>query len=168
MAIKPAKRKRASAAKQTAWKGKTPTERRRLKSRERSEADTIGFATVSVKMRPAEKAELKRVCEKLGITPNRAMRIMARQASGFLEIRNQSLGNLETITQQIIGISRNINQIAKAGNRTLSPDFIAFMEDRAELSKELRSLQRLLLRITNTARRRTDGMRALKEASETS
>ena len=93
---------------------------------------------------------------------------MARRSSGFLELSNQSLENLDTITQQIIGVSRNINQIAKAGNRTRSPDYIAFMEDRAELGKELRKLQLTLQKVTNTARRRTDGLAPLKEVVETS
>ena len=168
MAIRTAKKKRPAGKRQEAWKGKTPSERRKLEHKSTVSGSVIGFATVSVKLRPEEKAELKRVCDGLGLTPNKAMRIMARQSSGFLELSNQSLENLDTITQQIIGVSRNINQIAKAANRTRSPDYIAFMEDRAELSKELRKLQRELQKVTNTARRRTDGLAPLKEAVEAS
>ena len=168
MAIRTAKKKRPAGKQQEAWKGKTPSERRKLEHTSTVSGSVIGFATVSVKLRPEEKAELKRVCDGLGLTPNKAMRIMARQSSGFLELSNQSLENLDTITQQIIGVSRNINQIAKAANRTRSPDYIAFMEDRAELSKELRKLQRELQKVTNTARRRTDGLAPLKEAVEAS
>lgn len=168
MAIRTAKKKRPAGKQHEAWTGKTPSERRKLERKSTVSGSVVGFATVSVKLRPEEKAELKRVCDGLGITPNKAMRIMARQSSGFLELSNQSLENLETITHQIIGVSRNINQIAKATNRTRSPDYIAFMEDRAELGKELRKLQRELQKVTNTARRRTDGLAPLKEAVETS
>jgi len=165
LTIKSAKKKRPSGAKQGAWKGKTPSVRQRDERRERASEASVGFATVSVKLRPEEKAELKRVCDRLGLTPNKAMRIMARRSAGFLELDDQSIGNLETITQQIIGVSRNINQIAKAANITTSPDYIAFMEDRIALSKELRSLQRLLQNLSNVARRRSDGLAALKEAA---
>ena len=90
---------------------------------------------------------------------------MARKAAGFLELDPQSIANLETLTQQIIGVSRNINQIAKAANITHSPDYLAFMEDRAELSVELRQLQRILQGLTNVAKRRSDGLADLKEAT---
>lgn len=165
MTTRPAKLKRPAAKKQGAWEGKTPSERKKSKRKGDPSGSAVGFAMVSVKMRPTERAELKRVCDKLGITPNKAMRIMARRSCGFLELREKSLENLETVTQQIIGVSRNINQIAKAANRTCSPDYIAFMEDRKELTKELRSLTRMLRGITNAARRRTDGMEQLKEMS---
>lgn len=168
LATKTAKKKRPADKQHASWKGKTPSERQRSEREALQSGASVGFATVSVKLRPEEKAELKRVCDRLGLTPNRAMRIMARRSSGFLELDNQSLEHLEIITQQIIGVSRNINQIAKAANRTRSPDYIAFMEDRAALSKELRSLQRVLQSVTNTARRRTDGLAPLKEAAETS
>jgi len=168
LAIRTAYKKRPAGKQHGDWKGKTPSERRKLERKSTVSGSVVGFATVSVKLRPEEKAELKRVCESLGLTPNKAMRIMARRSSGFLELSNQSLENLDTIKQQIIGVSRNINQIAKAANRTRSPDYIAFMEDRAELGKELRKLQRELQKVTNTARRRTDGLAPLREAVETS
>ncbi|KPB00688.1 DNA mobilization endonuclease VirD1/MobC family subunit [Ahrensia marina] len=166
MAIKTGNSRRTSAAEQGAWKGKTPLERRRLSKKVAPTDDKIGFATVSVKLRPVEKEAFKNTCDELGLTPNKAMRIMARHTAGFLELSNRSADNLELVTKQIIGVSRNINQIAKAANRTGSPDYIAFMEDREELGKELRQLQRVLQNITNVTRRRSDGLTTLKEASK--
>jgi len=63
------------------------------------------------------------------------------------------------------GVATNINQIAKAGNRTQSPDYQAFMEDRRELGIELSRLQRQLQTILDLGRRRTDGLEALKIAT---
>lgn len=139
-----------------------------MKRSETGGDDVVGFATVSVKVRPAEKEEFKRACVQLGLTPNKATRIMMRQVAGFVELSEKSVGNLETISKQIIGVSRNINQIAKAANITHSPDYIAFREDGAELCKEIRLLQNTLQNVLNTARRRTDGLKALKDTAERS
>lgn len=165
MATRTANKGRRTRPTDTPWKGKTPSQRRREQTQSAAAQPTIGFVTVSVKLRPEEKAELKRVCGQLGMTPNKAMRVMARKASGFLEVDAQSIANLEKITSQIIGVSRNINQIAKAANRTHDPEYLAFMEDRMELSKELRVLQRQLQDITRVALRRSDGLTKLREAS---
>lgn len=148
------------------WKGKTPSQRLRDEGQSGGDKPVIGFQTVSVKLRPEEKAELKRVCETLGITPNKAMRVMARKASGFLELDVETIKNMKTIMRQLIGVSRNINQIAKAANRTHEPEYLAFMEDRLELGKEMNALMRLLQDVTLVATRRTDGLSKLKEASE--
>lgn len=134
--------------------------------KERRSDDAVGFATVSVKLRPVEKAEFKRACDQLGLTPNKATRIMMRQVGGFLELSDKSVANLESINAQLIGVARNINQIAKAANITHSPDYIAFREDGAEICKEIRLLHNLLQNVLNTARRRTDGLAALKDTVE--
>lgn len=168
MATKTDEKQRRSEDRQGSWKGKTPSQRRRQVSKSDDEDTSVGFVTVSVKMRPEEKEELKRVCKALGITPNKALRVMSRKACGFLEIDDETLVEMRNISRQLIGVSRNINQIAKAGNRTLSPDYRAFMEDRAELSKELMPLMRMLQDLNNVATRRTDGKSGLKEAAQAS
>lgn len=134
-----------------------------MERKQQSGGDQIGFETVSVKLRPAEKAQFKQVCEQAGVTPNKGARILFRKAGGFLELNAATISDLETVTRQIIGVSRNINQIAKAANITSSPDYRAFIEDRMELGQELRTLQRKLMQITNMAKRRTDGLAALRD-----
>ena len=160
--------KRASATNREAWKGKLPNadaNRGQWKQNDETDSDKkIGFAVVSVKLRPAEKAEFQALCKELGVSPNWAMRSMVRQASGFLEVQGAALDELRTITRQISGVATNINQIAKAGNRTLSPDYVAFMEDRKELGKDLARLERLMQHVLSVGRRRSDGLAMLKQA----
>lgn len=166
------KSKRRSAAKPEPWKGRAPrvdAGRGQWKSGCETKPDEkIGFAVVSVKLRPAEKTEFQGLCKELGVSPNWAMRSMVRQAAGFLEVDNAALDELRTITRQISGVATNINQIAKAGNRTLSPDYLAFMEDRKALGKELARLEHVVQQILNVGHRRTDGLARLKLAVDVS
>lgn len=164
------KSKRASATKRAAWKGKAPNAgANRGQWNENDEVgcdEKIGFAVVSVKLRPAEKAAFQTLCKDLGVSPNWAMRSLVRQSTGYLEIQKASLDELRIITRQISGVATNINQIAKAGNRTLSPDYAAFMEDRKELGRELARLERMMQHILNVGQRRSDGLAMLKQAVE--
>ncbi len=166
------KSKRASASKSEPWKGKAPhgnAGRGQWKSGSEVKFDEkIGFAVVSVKLRPAEKAEFQALCKDLGISPNWAMRSMVRQAAGFLEVDGAALDELRTITRQISGVATNINQIAKAGNRTLSPDYLAFMEDRKALGRELAQLEHMVQQRRDVGRRRSDGLARLKLAVDAS
>ena len=170
------KTRQRSATNQSDWKGKSPNQSRtrgqwKDNSSENSSGvhtSKLGFAVVSVKLRPAEKEEFQALCKELGVTPNRAMRSMIRQASGFLEVQTTALDELKLITRKISGVAVNINQIAKAGNRTLSPDFVAFMEDRKALGAELARLEQMMQLILNVGRRRTDGLERLKHVLEAS
>lgn len=170
------KTRQRSATNQSDWKGKSPNQSRtrgqwKDNSSENSSGGNVsklGFAVVSVKLRPAEKEEFQALCKELGFTPNRAMRSMIRQASGFLEVQTTALDELKRITRKISGVAININQIAKAGNRTLSPDFVAFMEDRKALGAELARLEQMMQLILNVGRRRTDGLERLNQVLEAS
>lgn len=170
MASTHTKSKRASASKRAAWKGKAPNDgasRGQWKGACEENPDAkIGFAVVSVKLRPAEKTEFQALCKELGVSPNWAMRSMVRQASGFLEVDKSALNELRVITRQISGVATNINQIAKAGNRTLSPDYRAFMEDRKELGKHLARLERMMQQVLHVGQRRADGLAKLKSTLE--
>lgn len=163
----PRKKKRTlSADEQKPWKGKSPTADRRLGKWKPSKSDDdesgIGFVHLGVKLRPQEKEAFRQACAEHGVTPNKAVRIFVRQCCGFLELSDEALEHLGTITRQISGVSTNINQIAKAGNSTLSPDFIAFMEDRKELGAQLARLEDMMREVINVARRRSDGVRKLE------
>lgn len=117
-------------------------------------------------MRPEEKEAFKTLCKAQGVTPNKAVRIFVRQTTGYLELGDRSLDCLLDITRQISGVSKNINQIAKAGNRTLSPDYVAFMEDRKELGAQLARLEDLLREVVNVGKRRSDGLRKFEDLLE--
>lgn len=155
--------KTRSADKQKPWTGKAP-QRGQWKASKAHKTDIDdSFKIISVKLRYEEKEEFKRVCKSMGVTPNKALRIFARQSAGYLEVSDTTLEHLETITRQITGVSKNINQIARAANRTHSPDFIAFMEDRKELGAYLGELEDIIRGIVNVGKRRTDGLKTLKD-----
>ena len=116
---------------------------------------------VTVRLTEAELAELDDQIAVLGIKRNRALRIAARRIGGFLEADAGQVEALRDIARQLMGVARNINQIAKSANRTHDPDFIAFMEDRAELGKMLAKVQDETQAILNLAARREDGLERL-------
>jgi len=161
-----ATKRRRSATEQEPWKGKSPTaSKRRGEWKEpKSDADEsdVGFVHLGVKLRPEEKSAFKEACRERGVTPNKAVRMFVRECCGYLEISDEALDHLTTITRQISGVSTNINQIAKAANRTHSPDFVAFMEDRKELGAKLAELEDIIREIVNVGRRRSDGLRKLE------
>ena len=147
------------------WKGKSPTAgnlRGQWKQPRSGEDESgVGFVHLSAKVRPEEKEAFKQACQELGVTPNKAVRIFVRQCCGFLEVSDAVLTHLATVTRQISGVSTNINQIAKAGNQTKNPDYLAFMEDRKELGSRLAELEDIIREIVNVGKRRSDGLRKL-------
>lgn len=155
--------KTGSTDNRTPWKGKAPQRGQWKAQKVETKDEENSITTVSVKLRTNEKEEFKRVCKSLGTTPNNALRIFARRSAGYLEVSDTTLEHLETITRQITGVSKNINQIARAANRTHSPDFIAFMEDRRELGTYLAELEYIIRKIVNVGKRRTDGFKKLED-----
>lgn len=137
-----------------AWTSSAPSA-----ARERAEK------TVSVKMTEAELAAFDEAIAHAGLKRNRALRIAARRIGGFLEADAETLAVLRDIQAQIAGIARNVNQIARAANRTHDPEYRAFMEERRDLGKALSRLDAELRTITETATRRTDGEARLRKAS---
>lgn len=168
MAKTTTQKKQRSASKQQPFEGKAPN-RGQWKAKNSNEiTEPVGFQMVSVKMRPAEAEEFKARCDELGVTRNYALRVMARDVCGFLEVDAAALRDFNSITRQITGIATNINQIAKAGNRTFNPDYQAFMEDRKKLGAELRRLEQKVQIILNVGKRRSDGLEKLKESIDVS
>ncbi len=121
--------------------------------------------TVSVKMTEAELAEFDAQIATLGIRRNRALRIAARRIGGFVEADQAQVEALRDITRQLVGVARNINQIAKAANRTRDPEYRAFMEERAALGRELARVQGQTQAILDLAARREDGLARLARAA---
>jgi type IV secretion system T-DNA border endonuclease VirD1 len=120
--------------------------------------------TVSVKLTEAELAEFDAQIATLGIKRNRALRVAARRIAGFVEVSPEVVAELRDATRQITGIARNVNQIAKAGNRTRDPDYVAFMRQRAALGRELARIEAQMQAVLDLAARREDGLRRLEEA----
>lgn len=120
------------------------------------------FTVISVKMRRAEAEAFRGVCAELGVRPNRAFRAMARHAAGYVELAESDTRELRDVTAQLRGIATNVNQIARAGNRTRSPDHAAFMEERARLAPVLIRIQRQMHDLLDIARRRFDGRERLQ------
>ncbi len=123
--------------------------------------------TIAVRLTEAELAEFDAQIAELGLKRNRALRIAARRIGGFVEADAAQVETLREIAKQLIGVARNINQIAKSADRTCEPDFRAFMEARAALGRQLAAVQGQTQTILNLATRREDGLARLeKEAKE--
>ena len=124
--------------------------------------DVPDFVVMSVKMRRAEADAFRALCADLGVRPNRAFRTMARHASGYLEIGGTVEDELRVTVRQLRGIATNVNQIAKAANRTRTPDYADFMRERAALGPVLMRLSIQTRRILDVSARRLDGRERLK------
>ena len=115
--------------------------------------------TVPVKLTEAKLAEFDAQIARLGLKRNRALRIAARRIAGFVELDPTQVETLREATKQLVGIARNINQIAKSANRTREPAYRSFMEERAALGRQM-----AVLRLLDLAARREDGLARLERA----
>jgi len=66
---------------------------------------------------------------------------------------------------QIGGVATNVNQIARAANRTHDPDYPAFMAERAALGREFARVEGLVQRLLELGARRADGLARLEAAA---
>lgn len=120
----------------------------------------------SIRATRAEVEEFDAQLEAVGMKRSQALRIAMRRIAGFVEVDKAVTQELREATKQISGIAKNVNQIAKAANRTHDPDYIAFLEERRALGKELSRVEAQMQRILNLAARRQDGLARLDEASK--
>ncbi len=121
--------------------------------------------TISVRLTEAELAEFDAQIASFGMKRNRALRIAARRIGGFLEADPVQIEALRSINRQLVGVARNINQIAKSANRTRDPDYRAFMEERIALARQMASVQAQTQAILDLAARREDGLARLERGS---
>ena len=147
------------------WKGNPVNRSQWSRPAAKTSDEKVGFATISVKLRPEEAVEFKLVCDELGISRNLAMRTMARQVGGFLEVGDTMLEEMRDVTRQITSIAISINLIAKAGSQSQQPDHIAFMIERSELGVQLSRIEQMMQLVLNVAQRRTDGLSKLANAA---
>ena len=120
---------------------------------------------VSVKMTEAEVAELDAAIAPTGLTRNRALRIAARRIGGFVEADPAEVELLRDAVRQLGGIARNVNQIARAANRTHDPDYRGFLEERAVLGRQLARVEDRVQELLDLAARRRDGLARLEAAA---
>ena len=121
---------------------------------------------VTVKMTEAELAELDAQIAPLGLKRNRVLRIAARRIGGFVEAAPEEVELLRDAVRQLGGIARNVNQIARAANRTREPDYRGFLEERAALGREIARLDARLQVMLDLAARRRDGLDRLAAAGD--
>ena len=120
---------------------------------------------VTVKMTAAELAELDAAIAPLGLKRNRALRIAARRIGGFVEAAPEEVALLRDAVRQLGGIARNVNQISRAANRTGTPDYRGFMEERAALGREMARVEARMQAVLDLAARRGDGLQRLEAAA---
>jgi len=120
--------------------------------------------TLSVRLTEAELVEFDAQIATLGLKRSMALRIAVRRVGGFVEIDAATVEALRGVARQIGGVATNINQIAKAANRTRDPDFSAFMEERAALGRDLARIEGLIQRLLELGARRADGLARLEAA----
>lgn len=120
---------------------------------------------ISVKMTEAELAEFDAQIAEIGLKRNRALRIAARRIGGFVENDPETLELLKGISRAIAGVATNINQIAKAANRTHDPAYQSFMKERQALGVDLARLNAALAPLIDVSRRRSDGLERLRKGA---
>ena len=120
----------------------------------------------SIRATRAEVEEFDAQLETVGMKRSQALRIAMRRIAGFVEVDPAVARELRDATKQISGIAKNVNQIARAANRTHDPDYIGFMEERRALGKELSRIEAQMQRILNLAARRRDGLERLDKAAQ--
>ena len=133
-----------------------------------AEPSPSDFRYMSVKLRLAEIEEFKETCARVGVTPNRAMRSMVREAAGYLEVDAMAQSELRAIGRQISGVARNVNQIARVANETGRVDREGFAEERKELGRLIAQLDAKLRPILDVSKRRRDGERRLARITDRS
>ena len=126
-----------------------------------AEPSPSDFRYMSVKLRRAEIEEFKETCARAGVTPNRAMRSMIREAAGYLEVDATAQDELRAIGRQISGVARNVNQIARVANESGRVDREGFARERKELGLLIAQLDAKLRPILDVSKRRRDGERRL-------
>ena len=89
---------------------------------------------------------------------------LVRQIGGFIEADPETLGTLRDMQRQLSGIATNVNQIARAANRSHDPDYVAFERSRAALGKELARVSSQLRAMMDHAQRRSDGLERLRRS----
>ncbi|OCP23574.1 MULTISPECIES: DNA mobilization endonuclease VirD1/MobC family subunit [unclassified Ensifer] len=127
-------------------------------------AEHGGYKVVSVRLRHAEFVSFSEQVQKLGLTNNMALRIVARRVAGFLEVDRETRHMLRQISSNIGEISASLSHLQRDAQRSGSGDVDKLFELRAAFGKEFAMLDDKLQTLLNVSKRRIDGQVLLKRA----
>jgi type IV secretion system T-DNA border endonuclease VirD1 len=122
------------------------------------------YKIVSIRLRMAEFKDFSEQAEALGLSCNLALRIAARQISGFLEIDHAVQAQIERSLRAIGDMSQRINGLHAAYLESGAVDIALLSEQRTAFGQEFAELDALMRSILNISRRRSDGRQRLADA----
>ena len=126
--------------------------------------DPSTFVVMSVKARRAEIEEFKAVCARLGAPPNRAMRALIREASGYIELHDEDRTGILELERQLRTIAATGERIAQVAQETGRPDAAELDQWRRDVDAKLGELRSAMRTILNVAASRADGMKCLSRS----
>ena len=128
------------------------------------ERDPSAFVVMSLKARRAEIEEFKAVCARLGAPPNRAMRALIREASGYIELHDEDRTGILELERQLRTITATGEHIARVAEETGRPDAAELDRWRRDVDAKLEALCGAMGAILNVAMSRADGMKRLSRS----
>ena len=126
--------------------------------------DPSAFVVRSVKARRAEIEEFKAVCVRLGAPPNRAIRALIREASGYIELFDEDRTGILELERQLQRIAATGKRIARVTEETGRPNATELDQWRRDVDAKLNELRHAMRTILNVAASRADGMRRLSRS----
>ena len=126
--------------------------------------DPSAFVVMSVKARRAEVEEFKAVCARLGAPPNRALRALIREASGYIELHDEDRTGILELERQLRTISANGERIARVAEEAGRPDAAELDRWRQDVDARLDELRGAMGAILDMAASRADGMKRLSRS----
>lgn len=126
--------------------------------------DPSAFTVMSVKARRAEIEEFKTVCARLGAPPNRAMRALIREASGYIELFDEDRTGILALEWRFRDLTAIGERIARAAEETGRPDADELDRWRRDVDTKLDALRDAMGAILDVAATRADGARRLSRS----
>ena len=126
--------------------------------------DPSAFIVMSLKARRAEIEEFKAVCARLRAPPNRAMRALIREASGYIELFDEDRTGILELGRQLQTITATGERIARAAEETGRLDATELNGWRRDVDARLEALRKAMGAILNVAASRADGAKRLSRS----
>ena len=126
-----------------------------------SAKDPSAFIVMSVKARRAEIEEFKAVCARLGAPPNRAMRALIREASGYIELFNEDRTGIIELERKFRTIAATGERVARVAEEAGRLDAVELDRWRRDVNAELDALRAVMGTVLDVAASRADGAKRL-------
>lgn len=126
--------------------------------------DPSAFIVMSMKARRAEIEEFKAVCARLGAPPNRAMRALIREASGYIELFDEDRNGILAMERRFRDLTAIGERIARAAEETDRSDADELDRWRRDVDKRLDALRDVMGTILDVAATRADGAQRLSRS----